>query len=350
MIRILADFHHHALWESLRLVFEERFGWELYRPIGMDWFSEGYWLFERDWHGDAVARQYLSPYGGDADRGDYSTRPDSKYPGQSFKMVTLDQFRDQRWDLVLTTLGANAAGFARLAREKGAPIGVQIGNQWNDLDMRGIDFVLASATIPTPAIPHVYYHQEFDLGMFRYEPPIGFGPVASFLNCFAETTEYPRFRDFAAASPDLDWRCYGAYGTAVPDEYAAGDIAAVPEIADLMRACSVGYHAKYWSDGFGHVIHNWAALGRPVVGARRYYADKLAGPLWVEGVTSWDIDHHSQAETIDFLRGLRSDPERHGRMCEAMAARFREVVDFDAQAESIRALCEWAMSRKPVAA
>ena len=45
MIRILADFHHHALWESLRLVFEERFGWELYRPIGMDWFIEGYWLF-----------------------------------------------------------------------------------------------------------------------------------------------------------------------------------------------------------------------------------------------------------------------------------------------------------------
>ena len=29
------------------------------------WFHEGYWNFERQWHGDAVAKQYLEPWGSD---------------------------------------------------------------------------------------------------------------------------------------------------------------------------------------------------------------------------------------------------------------------------------------------
>ena len=31
----------------------------------MDWFDAGYWNFERAWHGDAVAKQYLTPWGSD---------------------------------------------------------------------------------------------------------------------------------------------------------------------------------------------------------------------------------------------------------------------------------------------
>jgi hypothetical protein len=37
----------------------------LYRPIGMDWFEQGYWNHERKWHGDAIAKQYLEPWGSD---------------------------------------------------------------------------------------------------------------------------------------------------------------------------------------------------------------------------------------------------------------------------------------------
>lgn len=49
-MRVLADYHHHDLFESLAILFEDRLGWELYRPIGMEWFDEGYWNFERAWH------------------------------------------------------------------------------------------------------------------------------------------------------------------------------------------------------------------------------------------------------------------------------------------------------------
>ena len=47
MAAILADFHHGDLFESHRLVFVDRFGWELCRPIGLEWFQEGYWGFGR---------------------------------------------------------------------------------------------------------------------------------------------------------------------------------------------------------------------------------------------------------------------------------------------------------------
>jgi hypothetical protein len=65
-VKILADYHHHDLWESLELLFTDRFGWDLFRPIGMEWFDAEYWNLERAWHGDAIARQYLSPWGNDA--------------------------------------------------------------------------------------------------------------------------------------------------------------------------------------------------------------------------------------------------------------------------------------------
>lgn len=305
----------------------------------MEWFDAGYWQFERKWHGDAVARQYLSRYDSDVDRGDWWERPDRKNPGETFRMVTLDQFRAQHWDVVIASVPDNERGFASLANAVDAKFVVQVGNEAQFIDHGLRPIVLASAA-------NVYfdrgvtYHQEFDLGTFRYEPPAGFGPLASFVNCFPETPEYPRFRDLATAHPDLDARVYGAYGSAPLDELAQGDIEATPDVADAMRASGAIYHAKYWSDGFGHVIHNAFAVGRPVIGSYRYYRDKLAAPLWVEGVTSFDIDRLSRDEVAATIRALRDDPERYVAMCEAAAARFREVVDFDAEAEAIRGLLE----------
>jgi hypothetical protein len=64
----------------------------------------------------------------------------------------------------------------------------------------------------------------------------------------------------------------------------------------------------------------------------------MAGPLWKDGETSIDIGRRSPEEIVTELRRLRDDPEHHLRMCEAAAARFREVVNFDEEAERIRAM------------
>jgi hypothetical protein len=76
-----------------------------------------------------------------------------------------------------------------------------------------------------------------------------------------------------------------------------------------------------------------------VVGWGRYYADKIAGPLMVEGETFFDMER-PEREVMDILRRLRDDDEYHQRISENAARRFREVVDFDAEAGVIRDLLE----------
>lgn len=345
-MKVLADYHHHDLWESLELL-AARLGWDLYRPIGMEWFDQGYWNHERKWHGDAIARQYLEPWGDDVPRDNLSLRHDRSHPERWHKLVPLDAARDLGFDLVMSTLAHNHEGFARFAREVGATFGLQIGNvRFGHADMAEdrwdlAAFGLVSGIMPaTPTKPHVVYHQEFDLAHFRYEPPPRHDPlrVSSFVQCYPESPTYGALRDAAGTAPEFDWRVYGAYGGAPADQFAAGNIDRCEDVAAAMRDSDIAWHAKAWSDGYGHVIHNWFAVGRPVFGIASYYRDQLAGPLWVDGVTSIDIEHRSRDEVAAKLRELANDPERHIRMCEAAAARFREVVDFDAEAEQIRAL------------
>lgn len=339
-MRVLVDYHHHDLWESLELL-AARLGWTLYRPIGMDWFEQGYWNHERKFWGDAIARQYLQPWDSDTD-----TRYDASH-GRYQRLVTLEQARDLRPDIVISSLAHNHEGFARFASEVGATFGLQLGNvRFSHIDMAEdrwdlAAFGLVSGYMPVePPKPHVVYHQEFSLADFAPTPPPRHDPfrVSSFVQCYPESPTYINWTSTAPLAPDLDWRVYGAYGAAPLDGYAAGNIDVCSGVALAMRDSDVAWHAKAWSDGYGHVIHNWFAVGRPLLGIHGYYRNQMAGALWIEGVTAWDIERRSQDEVIALLRRFRDDEEFHQRACEAASARFREVVDFDAEADQIRAL------------
>ena len=338
-MKVLCDYHHHDLWESLELL-AARLGWTLYRPIGMEWFDQGYWNFERAWHGDKVAKQYLEPWGSDTD-----TRYDPSH-GRHQRLLTLEQARDLRPDIVLASVAHNHEGFARFASEVGATFGLQLGNvRFSEIDMREdrwdlAAFGLVTTLLPvTPPKPHIVHHQEFSLDDFRHEAPAPHDRlvVSSFVNCFAENERgYTQFRETAALRPGFDWRVYGSYGSAPEDEYARGNINACRGVADAMLASDVAWHTKQWSDGFGHVIHNWFAVGRPVVGYEWYYRTQLAGPLWEEGITSFDLTDRSPADAVALLDRLNHDGDLRARMGDAAAARFREVVNYEEEADSIR--------------
>lgn len=337
-MKVLADYHHHDLWESLELLCA-RLGWDLYRPIGMDWFEQGYWNHERKFHGDAIARQYLQPWGSDTD-----TRLDLSH-GRYQRLVTLEQARELRPDIVISTLAHNHEGFARFATEVGATFGLQIGNvRFSEHDMAEdrwdlAAFGLVSGFMPIePPKPHVVYHQEFSLSDFASAPPPRKGIVSSFVQCYPESPTYPAWVETAQRAPELDWRVYGAYGGAPIDQWAAGNIDTCAGVAQAMQGSDVAWHAKAWSDGFGHVIHNWFAIGRPLLGVAAYYRDQMAGALWVEGETAWDIETRSRDETIALLRRFRDDEDFHLRACEASDARFREVVNYDEEEQAIRAM------------
>jgi hypothetical protein len=121
--------------------------------------------------------------------------------------------------------------------------------------------------------------------------------------------------DTAAVAPELDWRVYGAYGQAPVDQYAAGNLDVCAYVQRAMQASDAAWHLKRWSDGYGHVIHNWFAVGRPVFGFESYYRDQLAGPLWVEGVTSYNVEGRTPAEIAALLRELRDDEDKHNCGC-----------------------------------
>ncbi len=347
-MKVLADYHHHDLWESLELLCA-RLGWTLYRPIGMDWFEQGYWNHERKWHGDAIARQYLQIWETDEVDGLRPYRRLDASHGRRYKLLSLDAARDIRPDIVLSTLAHNHEGFHRFAQEVGAKFGLQIGNvRFGEQDMAEdrwdlADFGLVSGYMPAPVSkPHVVYHQEFSLEDFRPAPP----PrgerfrVSSFVQCYPESPTWPAWVETASLSPDLDWRCYGAYGAAPLDEWAAGNIDRCAAVGDEMRASDVAWHAKAWSDGYGYVIHTWHSVGRPMFGIRDYYKDQMGGALWLEGVTAFDIASRSHDEVIGILRRLRDDDDFHLRTCEASATRFREVVNFDEEEQQIRRMFE----------
>ena len=359
-MKVLLDYHHHDLWESMELL-SARLGWTLYRPIGMDWYDEGYWNHERKWHGDAVARQYLEPWGSD-EMGEtgvgisWIQRLDHSH-NRYQRLVTIEEARDLGFDLVLSSLAHNHEGFARFASEVGATFGLQVGNvRFSEQDMAEdrwdlAAFGLVSGFMPvTPPKPHVVYHQEFSLDDFRYEPPGRFGrkatiplyfQVSSFVQCYPQDAgAYPAFTATALRAPELDWRVYGAYGEAPLDGYAAGNLDRCADVGAAMRASDVAWHAKRWSDGYGHVLHNWGAVGRPILGFHDYYATQMGGALWIEGETSWDIGHRSTDEIVALLRRFRDDEDFHIRACERMAARFKEVVNFDEEELAIRRLFE----------
>lgn len=348
-MRVLADYHHHDLWESLELL-AARLGWDLYRPIGMEWFDRGYWNHERKWHGDAVARQYLERWGDDLapDSEGAGRRHDRSHPGRWHKIIGLDAALSTGWDVVISSLAHNHDGFARFAAEVGAVFGLQVGNvRFSAADMAEdrwdlAAFGLVSGYLPVePPRPHVVYHQEFSLDAFRPAPPPRDNPfrVASFVQCYPQDAgAYPYWVETAKRSRELDWRVYGAYGEAPTDEYAAGNIDQCAAVGDAMRASDIAWHAKRWSDGYGHVIHNWHAVGRPMFGFRRYYADQMGGALWLEGETCFDIESRTVDEVVRLIRHFREDRDAHLEACAASAARFREVVDFDAEEQAIRAM------------
>lgn len=349
-MKAIFDFHHSDLFESYQLLFVDRLGWDIYAPYGMAWFDEWYFSFERAYHGDAVARQYLEGvWVGVRDMGDHVERDDTTHPGRVIKGMTLEQARATKWDIVVASVPENDAGFARLAAETGGHFGVQMGNAGQFSDWDRAEFGLVSTnTVGTPNKPYVTYRQEFRLSDFRHEwPPEEPNSIGSFLQCFAENKGmergefYDQWERLATwTTPEFDWKVYGAYGTAQEDQWACGNLSSTPQVAATMRKTGVFWHAKYWSDGYGHVIHNEFAVGRPIFAYHSYYANKLAGALMVPNETFINLDGLSDEAIVRQLRRFKDDPGEAQRMGDAAAARFRSVVNFDEDAENVKKLLE----------
>lgn len=337
-MNVLVDRHHAGLLHSLQLLFEDRLGHTVYIPIGREWWEKDYWRFGAVFGDDRLARQYL-------DLNDtYVLHPDGYYltwdvefPERAIRCVTFDQFRELGdWKYTVATVQENQYGFWCLAGETGAKAVYQVGNRGQFVDWSLDPLALISAEAPILG-RGIKYHQEYDKdGLFQQSLTAmnlaqDMRRVRSFVNCFPLMPEQWDYFTRARAVLEAEGWTFQVHGHDGPD----GLVQPTEQVAHAMRNSGWGWQDKPQGDGFGHIIHYWASVGRPLIGHASYYEGLMPGPLWEEGVTSISLDGRSPEELAAVLRGI--DGDRWITMCRKIRERLDELVNFDAEAEAIAA-------------
>jgi len=318
---VLADRHHSGLYHSLQLL-ARRLGWTLYTPIGPEWWDRDYWMFGRStYNDDRLAQQFLMGVPGPDGLG---APPDGEFPDWPIPTVTLAEAQAMDWAFVIATVPDNEAGFYRFAQERGARFVEQVGNTGQYVNWRLDPLVLSSSEMPIYG-RGVVYHQEMD--PIAYRPPMEIRTAASFVNCMIHMGSCWTLLQEAQAL-GLPVKVHGIEG---PD----GIIKPYSALVDLMASVGWGWHDKAQGDGFGHVIHTWAAVGRPLIGHSSHYAGKMGERFWQDGVTCIDLDKHSIPETVETIRKMCAC--RHRDMSMAIRAEF-DAIDYEAETDAIREL------------
>jgi hypothetical protein len=310
MPNVLADRHHAGLFHSLQLM-AKRFGWTLYTPIGHDWWDEGYWRFGEVFGDDRLAQQYLV--------NQLSEMYDNEFPDERIRGVSLEEAKAMDWAFVIATVQENQHGFSRFARERGAKFVVQVGNTGQLIDW-GLDpLVLNSSEMPILG-RGVQYHQEMD--PIPFTPPGKSRSAASFVNCMPYMG--PCWDLLQKSTVPVE-----VYGIDGPQ----GVVKPYSRELDIMASVGWGWHDKGQGDGFGHVLHSWAMVGRPIIGHASHYAGKMAWGFWRDGETCIDLDRHSIEEACEIVKTIT--PQKHLEMCHAIRAEF-DKIDYEAEAQMIR--------------
>lgn len=347
-MKVLADFHHSSLLRSLVMLFEDRLGMELYRPIGMEWYEKGYWAINNL---EDTAKQFLDldqalkPGDGTPALNQIAAGNDAEGvylvadPGMlsAHKAATFDFFVNNKFDYVIASIPAHVDLFRDLIAkyQPWAKLIIQMGNNWN-LDNYRNENILASIA-PQPGgyqCNIMFYHQEFDLNIFHPSPCLPTKKIHSYVNVIEHSgIGWEDFQQLKRLRPDFDFK---AYGGQCPD----GNMTGPAELARSMREAQFIFHVKPGGDGFGHVIHNAYAVGRPLITRPSHYRGQLAEQLLVPG-TFIDLDRYGPGEIKNIITRLTHAPDHLRQMGQRAAERFQEVVNYDIES---REIASWLQS------
>lgn len=346
-MRVLVDFHHSSLLRSLVLLFENRLGIELYRPIGMEWWDNGYWAINNL---EDTAKQFLdleqaipadgtpplnTVAAGNHAEGIYMVLD----PGaqSAHKACTFNFFVNNRFDYVIASIPAHVELFKDLIAkyQPWCKLIIQMGNNWNLANYKGHNVLASIAPQPAPDVNVMFYHQEFDLKIFHKSPALPSKKIHSYVNVIKNTGV--GWNDYRQLKRILDTKGYDfkAYGGQCPDGNMTGPVA----LARSMREAQFIFHVKPGGDGFGHIIHNAYAVGRPIITRPSHYKGQLAEQLLVPG-TFIDLDRYGPGEIKNIIVRLTYDDRGLRQMGERCAERFREVVNYMVEAKAIGAWLE----------
>ena len=337
-MNVLVDYHHNALLTSLYKLFVERLGWNLYIPMGMEWYERDYWGIEdgtkTQFHYELAKQYLLSP-----------TIPDFtiKTPEQSkldYAYLS-DVDAGLKFDIVIASAPCRFPPFEKFVSDFGmkSKLIFQAGNNFshNSPSLVTVRNLLTSATGPlhymTQAPNKIFYHQEFDLGIFRPEAGCTVNTLTNFQHLMCKPD---LFHGLEVTMPEWRFRSFGTGNR----ESSLNSIAI---LAAWMRKSGFVWHVKTLDEGYGHTIHNAFACGKPLVTDTSYMTVYHQG--WIPNTCMALYT----PETIIDIKGMAQDDIRKELLRRAdnyehyskkVYEKFKEVVDFDKEFVEIETFLE----------
>lgn len=346
-MKVFADLHHSGLFYSLKLLFEDRLGAELYRPIGMDWFENKFWDIAKPYNDapDTVA-QYLSldsrfkPVDGSPVLNKVTDAKPTHYEieesehGYTQKAITFEQFKEMDIDIVIASVPWHWVTYNNLIslHKPKAKLICQMGNMFTeiyDVMQSGVVKNLMASTINFPyfaEINTIFYHQEQPLVDFVL-PDVENRKIKSYAHLLPKPEQFVRYIE---AMPDFEFKAFGAGTT-------NGWLSGIQNIYKEMQDSQFTYHVKPGGDGYGWNWHSSYMVGRPVITNWSDYEHGLGGKLFEDNVTGINLEAGTVQENADRIRRHLAEP---GKMAQAARDRFMAVVNYDDEEQKFRKFIE----------
>lgn len=384
-MNVLCDFHHTDLYRSMVFLFEKRLGMKVFRPHGISWRGKGYFSHPDSKEAEGLLGKTNFNKDTHFNFGDtyFSSRIPSHFPF-GFDWATwnwLNLEEAETLDYIICTSEWNQEPFLKLKREVApkAKLIRYVGNE-NEKILPEYERLL-SADLQTyrreimnnsrnPALTRFFTPElspEY-LGPLPDLPEqfLGVYVIRCFLNFF--------YHSDALSEPEL-WRSHKELvkgmkpssfflrhglgtppgdmvvppGTNIWDffrknypryldrgnwpslDYSEGEPFTHRIISNLMKNSHAIWHVKK-SEGYGFVIHQAAAMGRPIICRKENFQGKAAGRL-IDDSTAFFVDGTDNDRKV-FERIF--EPETLNEVSNKFHKRFKMMVNYEEDAESIK--------------
>jgi hypothetical protein len=248
-------------------------------------------------------------------------------------VLSFDEFVSTEIDAIICSIPCHIDKFIRLRNEykPNAKLIFQIGNPaWNVPDQ--YPNVLDSVGVTSGEnLNYIKYHQPFDEQVFY---PASYVPQKLVSSFVLFPDDMPLFTMTSELLKDYTFDAYGHLLGCNKNP-----ITGITNIASLMHDSKFGWHNKQY-DGYGHIIHNWFAAGRPVLCYYPGYAGRQAGDLLIHEVTGFNLYGTTPQEIAAFIRKCDADPNFYKQLCDSVREVYNKYVNFDDELVKLRVFFE----------
>ena len=357
-MNVFSDLHHSSLYFSLHLLLEKRLDFNLFRPVGMEWADENYWLIHKPYnYSPDTAKQYLSldqrykpidgtnPLNTIIDVKPTHFEIEDKAHNFIEKAITLEQFKEMDIDIIIASIPDHWLSFKKL-RDKYKPkakLIAHVGNFFPEIEKAiqdGLISNLLASVSPFKTNRNIntcFYLQEFPLEVFYKGQLHNNRNIYSFVNCFSDASDlfkedWKLFQNLEKIMPNYNFR---SYGSQCRDGWCNG----IKSLSDKMREAMFIWNTKRGGDGFGYIIFNSASIGKPLIVRKSDYKNRIGEKLMREYETCLIIDDKPLSKIKEDIE-YYSVPQEYKRLCENVYSNFKNIVDYQKEEEKVKKFLE----------